>query len=70
MVLLDPRLEGDTIRGFAETSGRPSLLLADVQSLAVKKTSWPRTLGLVAAVGGGVALAALLSNCSDVRSYC
>jgi hypothetical protein len=70
VLLLDPRLAGDSLTGFAATGGKPSFALADVQSLQVRRISWGRTLGLAGAVAAGVAVAALLSDCSDPRSYC
>ncbi len=70
LLLLDPSVQGDSLWGFATTGGRPGIALTDVQSVSVRRTSWTRTIGLVAAVGGGVALALLLSQCSSGDAYC
>lgn len=69
LILLDPSLEGDTLRGFAQTGGRPALPLTEVRSVSVRRTSWGRTVGLVGAVGAGVALAIILGNCGS-DPYC
>jgi hypothetical protein len=69
--LLNPSVEGDSLRGFALTGGTSTLALANVQSVSVRGVSWSRTLGLVGAVGAGIALAALLSSCSGSSDiYC
>lgn len=70
VILLEPEIVGDSIRGYATTTGRPSFALADIDSLAVKKTKWGNTLLLVGGIGAAVALATLLSDCSDARAYC
>jgi hypothetical protein len=70
VILLEPEVLGDSLRGYATTTGRPTLALADIDSIAVRKTSWGKTLLLVGGVGAAVALAALLSNCDDARSVC
>lgn len=69
LILLDPTLEGDTLRGFAQTGGRPALPLTEVRSVSVRRTSLGRTLGLVGAVGAGVAVALLLGDCGS-DPYC
>jgi hypothetical protein len=69
LILLDPSLEGDTLRGFAQTGGRPALPLSEVRSVSVRGTSWGKTLGLVGAVGAGVAVALLLGDCGS-DPYC
>jgi hypothetical protein len=69
LILLDPSLEGDTLRGFAQTGGRPALPLTEVRSVSVRRTSWGRTVGLVGAVGAGVALAIILGDCGS-DPYC
>jgi len=69
LILLDPSVEGDTLRGFAQTGGRPAFPLTEVRSVSVRRTSWGRTLGLVGAVGAGVGVALLLGNCGS-DPYC
>lgn len=71
MILLNPSVDGDSLRGFALTGGVPSMPLETVQSISVRRVAWGKTLGLVGVVGAGIAVAALLSSCgssSDV--YC
>lgn len=70
VVLLEPELMGDSLRGYAETTGRPSIALSDIDSIAVRRTSWGRTVALVGGVGAAIFLAALLSDCSDTQAYC
>jgi hypothetical protein len=68
--LLNPSVDGDTLRGFAVTGSKPAIPLADVQSISVRRTSMGRTLGLVGAVAAGVALSVLLSCTSSGTDYC
>jgi hypothetical protein len=70
VVLMEPEVVGDSIRGYATTTGRPSIALTDVDSLAVRKTKWGNTVLLVGGLGAAVVLATLLSDCSDARGYC
>lgn len=70
VILLEPEVLGDSLRGYATTTGRPTLALADIDSIAVRKTSWGKTVLLIGGVGAAVALTALLSNCDDARSVC
>lgn len=70
LVLMEPELLGDSLRGYAETTGRPTIALADIDSIAVRRTSWGKTIALVGGVGAAIVVAALLSDCSDARAYC
>lgn len=70
LLLIEPSVRGDSLHGFPASGGRVSFPLADVQQITVRKVSWTRSLGVVGAVAGGVALVALLSNCDDPRSAC
>lgn len=70
VILMEPEVLGDSVRGYATTTGRPTLALADIDSMAVRKTSVGKTVLLIGGVGAAVALAALLSNCDDARAYC
>ncbi len=70
LVLLEPEVIGDSLRGYAETTGRPTIALADIDSIAVRRTSWGRTIALVGGVGAAVAVATLLSSCDETRSIC
>lgn len=70
LLLIDPTVRNDSLHGFPETGGLASFPLSEVDSIAVHRVSWLRTLGVAGAVAGGVALAALLSNCDNTRSIC
>lgn len=70
VILMEPEIVGDSIRGYATTTGRPSFALSDIDSIAVRKTSVGNTMLLVGGLGAAVVLAALLSDCSDARAYC
>lgn len=70
VILMEPEVVGDSIRGYATTTGRPSFALGDIDSLAVRKTRWGNTVLLVGGVGAAIAVATLLSDCSDARAYC
>jgi hypothetical protein len=70
VILMEPEVVGDSIRGYATTTGRPSFALSDIDSLAVRKTKVGSTVLLIGGIGAAVALATLLSNCDDPRSYC
>lgn len=70
IVLMEPELTGDSLRGYAETTGRPTIALADIDSIAVRRTSWGKTVLLVTGVSAAIVATALLSSCDDARSVC
>ncbi len=70
VVLMEPEVVGDSLRGYAETTGRPSIPISDIDSIAVRRTSWGKTVALVGIVGAVVVVSALLSSCDETRSIC
>lgn len=70
VVLLEPEIVGDSLRGYAETTGRPTIAIGEIDSIAVRRTSWGRTVGLVGIVGAVVVVTTLLSSCDETRSIC
>jgi hypothetical protein len=70
VVLMEPEVVGDSLRGYAVTTGRPSFALSDIDSLAVRKTKWGNTVLLIGGLSAAVVVATLLSDCSDARGYC
>lgn len=70
VILMEPELVGDSLRGYAQTTGRPTIALSDIDSIAVRKTSWGKSIALVGGLGAAIVVAALLSDCSDARAYC
>ncbi|MGH7561781.1 MAG: hypothetical protein ACRENB_12275 [Gemmatimonadales bacterium] len=62
--LFDPVLVGDSIRGGATERAiqRITVPLADIQSIQSRHTSFGRTVLMVLAIGGGVALYGVLQG--------
>jgi ABC-type uncharacterized transport system ATPase subunit len=71
MILLNPSIDGDSLRGFALTGGIPTMPLEAVQNISVRRISVGKTLGLIGAVGAGITVAVLLSSCGGSSNvYC